>query len=489
MRFLGRSFIGLFLIATTIGLLAFAGQLVWGAIEVRRADAPDARPARERVFAVRVVQVTPETIRPVLSTFGEVRARRSLELRAATSGEIVWLSESFEEGGAVAQGDLLLRVDPAEASSALETARADLSEAEADVRDAERALELAADDLRAARDQARLRVLALERQRDLQTRGVGSVAAVETAELAVSSANQSIVSRRQSEATSQARLDQTRTTLDRRRIALADAERRLANTELRAAFAGVLSDVGIVEGRLVNGNERLADLVDPTDLEVAFPVSTAQYARLLNEGGELVGAEVEAEIDVLGLELVARGVVSRTSAVVNEGQTGRVLFARLERAPGFRPGDFVSVRIEEPALDGVSRLPASAVDADGTVLVVNADNRLEVVSAGILRREGDNVIVRAAELIGQSVVAERTPLLGAGILVRPVGPDSAEIEQPSESAEETVALDPERRARLVAFVEGNNRMPAEVKARMIDQLQQANVPARVVTRLEARMGG
>ena len=75
MRFLGRSFIGLFLIATTIGLLAFAGQLVWGAIEVRRADAPDARPARERVFAVRVVQVTPETIRPVLSTFGEVRAR------------------------------------------------------------------------------------------------------------------------------------------------------------------------------------------------------------------------------------------------------------------------------------------------------------------------------------------------------------------------------------------------------------------------------
>ena len=57
MRFLGRSLIGALLIVVTVGLLAFAGQLVWSALEARRADAPDARPARERVFAARVVPV------------------------------------------------------------------------------------------------------------------------------------------------------------------------------------------------------------------------------------------------------------------------------------------------------------------------------------------------------------------------------------------------------------------------------------------------
>ena len=52
---------------------------------------------------------------------------------------------------------------------------------------------------------------------------------------------------------------------------------------------------------------------------------------------------------------------------------------------------------------------------------------------------------------------------------------------------ETIALDPERRARLVAFVEANDRMPAEAKARVLAQLQEDEVPARVVERIEERM--
>ncbi len=486
MRFLGRSLIGVLLIALTAGLLAFAGQLVWGALEERRADTPEARPARERVFAARVISVEADTIRPVLSTFGEVRARRSLELRAAAAGEVVWLSEAFEEGGLVVAGDTLLRIDPASAQSALDTARADLSEAEADLRDADRSLILAAADLKSAEDQALLRERALERQLDLLERGVGSQAAVEVAELAASSAEQAIVSRQISEASAEARLDQAKTMLERRQIAFRDTERRLADTELKAAFGGVLSDIDVVQGGLVSANERLADLVDPTDLEVAFPVSTAQYARLLNAGGELVGAEIEARIDVLGLELVAKGAISRVSAVVADGQTGRLLFARLERAPGFRPGDFVSVRIEEPALTGVARLPSTAVGADGSVLAVGSEERLEVLASELLRREGDDVIVDASGIAGREIVAERTPLLGAGIRVRPIRPDSAVA---AASAPETVSLDPERRARLITFVEGNDSMPAEVKERMLTQLRRDAVPARVVDRLESRMGG
>ena len=44
-------------------------------------------------------------------------------------------------------------------------------------------------------------------------------------------------------------------------------------------------------------------------------------------------------------------------------------------------------------------------------------------------------------------------------------------------------------ARLVAYVEGNDRIPAEAKRRVLAQLQEAKVPAEVVARLESRMGG
>ncbi|MEO0866046.1 MAG: efflux transporter periplasmic adaptor subunit, partial [Pseudomonadota bacterium] len=175
---------------------------------------------------------------------------------------------------------------------------------------------------------------------------------------------------------------------------------------------------------------------------------------------------------------------SRASAGVGEAQTGRLVFARLDTAVGFRPGDFVTVQVQEPPLDKVVRLPASAVDAAGTVLVLGEDERLEQIDVQVLRRQGDDVLVRSADIIGRDVVEARSPLLGAGIKVRPLRPDAAAAEEP-----EMLELTDERRARLVAFVEGNQRMPAEAKARVLARLAEARVPARMVARLESRMGG
>ncbi len=485
MRFVRRSLIGVFLFSLTIGLLVFAGGTVWSALEARWADEPRQRPARERVFAANVVTVAPETIRPVLETFGEVRARRTLEIRATTPGEVIWLAERFEEGGQVEAGDLIAKIDPSAAQSTLDTARADLTEAEADLRDAEQAVALADADILAAEEQARLRQSALQRQLDLQDRGVGSAAAVETAELAASSARQSVLTRQQARANAVARADQAKIMVERRKISLADAERQLADTEIHAEFAGVLNEATAVVGGLVTSNERLAQLVDPTALEVVFRVSTSQYARFLGDGGRLVGVDVTARIDVLGVNLEANGRVSRESAAVGEGQTGRQLFAQIGEAPGFRPGDFVAVTIEEPPIQRVVRLPASAVDANGGVLVVGEEERLEVASVEVLRREGDDVLVRARGLAGRELVAEQTPLLGAGIRIRPIRPDGAEA--PAEP--ELLTLDPERKARIVAFVEANAFMPDEVKTRILGQLEKEQVPAQMVERIESRMGG
>ena len=181
----------------------------------------------------------------------------------------------------------------------------------------------------------------------------------------------------------------------------------------------------------------------------------------------------------------AKGKISRESAAVGDGQTGRLLFARLDDAPGFRPGDFVSIRIEEPPLENVARTPALAVDAAGTVLVLGEEDRLEVANVTVLRREDDDVIVRARNLRGREIVAERTPLLGAGIRIRPVHPEGQVVPQEPE----LLALDPDRRARLVAFVEDNQFMPDEAKTRVLAALKEERVPARMVERIESRMGG
>ena len=88
--------------------------------------------------------------------------------------------------------------------------------------------------------------------------------------------------------------------------------------------------------------------------------------------------------------------------------------------------------------------------------------------------------------VGREVVATRSPALGAGILVAPIRPDDAETVAAAEDS--TIPLDPERRARLIAFVQSNSRIPSDVRDRMIEELNQDEVPAQMVDRLESRMG-
>ncbi len=486
MRFLRKSLMGLFLVSLTLGLLAYAGIMVRDAVQARMSEEPRQRPARERVFVVNVVPVAFETVVPVLTAFGEVQSRRTLELRSAASGALIDLDPGFVEGGKVVQGQLLARVDPADAESALVRSESDVLDAQAEVREADRAIVLARDELTAAQDQVRLRERALDRAQDLLVRRAGTEAAVESAELALSSARQSVLVQRQAVATAEARIDQAATRLKRSEIALDEAARRLSDTEVRAAFDGTLSDVTVVAGRLVSTNERLAQLVDPQALEVAFRVSTEAYARLLDDAGVLRPAPVRATLDLFGTDIHATGVLSREGATVGDGQTGRLLFASLEAPRGFKPGDFVSVEIEEPELPFVARLPATALGADGAVLALNAEERLEPIEVRLMRRQGDDVLIRSRDLRDREVVAERTPLLGAGIKVSPLRSGAADA---APEAPEMLELTEERRAKLVAFVEGNNRMPAEAKSRILSQLAQKEVPARMVERIESRMGG
>lgn len=486
MRFLRKSLIGAFLLAVTVGVLTYAGHVFVSALQERLARESEEPPARERVFSVNVTTLTGQDITPVLTAYGEVRSRRTLDLRAKTNGTVIELAEAFEEGGVVAAGQLLLQVDPADAQAALDVARADLSEAESELRDGQRTLELARDELTAAEQQAELREIALARQQDLRARGVGTDAAVETAALAASSAAQAVLSHRQALATAETQAELTQTQLDRAKVALTEAERGLADTALYAAFDGVLADVTLVQGGLVANNEQLARLIDPNELEVSFRVSTSQYAHLLDPSGALISAPITATVDVFGTDLVAGGRIARESPAVGEGQTGRLLFARLQDAAGFRPGDFVTIEIEEPQIQDVARIPAAALDASGTVLLIGEDARLEQARVEVLRAQGDDVIIRAPALYGRDVVAERSPLLGAGIKVRPVRPQA---DAAAAAQEAMVVLSPERRARLIAFVEGNARMHSEAKARLLLQLAQDEVPAQTVSRLESRFGG
>ncbi|MBC6407188.1 MAG: efflux transporter periplasmic adaptor subunit [Rhodobacteraceae bacterium] len=509
MRFLRQSLAGLFLLFATLGLLILAVGGLRDAILLRLAEEGSGPPARESVFTVQVVEAKAERITPHLLTFGEIRSRRSLEIRAGAAGEVTAISENMTEGGQVQQGEVLLRVDPTEAQMAITRAEIDLQGAQAELRDAQRAAQLAQDELGAARRQAALRAQALARQKDLESRGVGRAAATETAELNASAADQAVLARRQAVIQGQSRVDRATIALQRARITLEDSNRQLGETTIEAAFTGTLAEVAVGLGRRIAMNERIATLVDGDDLEVAFRISTAAYGRLLDEAGAVRPSLVRVSLDVAGIDLVASGQVSRSSGAAGAEQTGRLLFAHIEAPQGLKPGDFVSVQLHEPPLDGVIRLPAAALDPQGRVLVLGADNRLQAVAVGVLRYLENDILVQAPDLAGREVVMQRTPLLGPGIKVKPLreggakgdaqniaaesageAPGGSIVESPGGSPDEPlVELSDARRQRLVQFVQQNKELRSDVRQRLLEALAQPKVAAPLVRRLETRLDG
>ena len=94
------------------------------------------------------------------------------------------------------------------------------------------------------------------------------------------------------------------------------------------------------------------------------------------------------------------------------------------------------------------------------------------------------MLVRGPELAGREIVTARTPLLGPGIKVQ-ASRATGETPEPPDLVE----LSTERRAKLVAFVEANERMPDEMKKRVLARLSEERVPAQLVQRIESRIGG
>jgi len=489
MLFLRRALVGVLLSALTLGALAWAGASVWSAVTAVMGDEGEPAPRREIVQSVTAVEVVPQSAVPVVEAFGSVRSTRTLDLRAASAGQIVDLADPFRDGVEVTQGQVLVRIDPSEAEAGLASARADLDAARADLRDAGRGVTLAQDDLAVTQEQADLRTQSLARQRGLEDRGVGSIAAVEQSALESAQARQAVVSRRQALAQSEARLDQARTARDRAQIALGEAERLLADTTLTAPFTALLTDVAAVRGGLVARNDLLARLVDPTALEVSFRVSSEQFARLTEAGPLGADRATRVSLDLGSGAITSPAGDLRESPVVAEGQTGRALFARITDPRGLRPGDIVTVAVDEAPLTRVARLPTSAVAADGGVLVIGPEDRLIAGQVDILRRQGNTVLVRAPDLAGARIVADRNPSLGAGVLVRVTGAQDQGADQTAAADGVLIELTLERRETLIALVEADPALTAQDRDRMLGLLATGPVPAGMVSRLEQQRGG
>jgi membrane fusion protein, multidrug efflux system len=377
----------------------------------------------EKVWPVQVVRVSAMDIQPTLSVYGEVEAAREAELRAMVAGRLVELDPVFRNGNRIEAGAALAMIDPVDYENQLAEQRAELARAAAQLAEQKQELEWEIELEANAVRQVELAERALARTEQLAATGRESKKVRDDTEVTLAVSQQSRLQRAQTIARLRARIRDQQAAYEKIQAVLARAERDLAHTRVVAPFTGHITDVRLALGQRVAVGEKLGRLLSASELEVRFDVPEADFARLFGDAakrdgaGALIGRTLEVVWRLGTEERVFSAQLARIGAEIDPALGGIELYATLASdasARGLRAGAFVEIRIPDVIYRDVYRLPAKALATDGEIYTV-VDERLVPVSVEVVRKLGDDMLVRGALDPAYPVVARVFAGIGPGL--------------------------------------------------------------------------
>ena len=288
---------------------------------------------------------------------GQLLAQAEASVAAQAGGAVT--SVARDEGARVERGEVIFEIDPKLRKLELESVRAKVVQARAQLKEAQREAER------------------LER---LAAQNAASVSQVDHA---------------------QTQLDMTRSGLAAAGAQLGLAERALANASVVAPFAGLIARRHVSAGEYVKTGEKLFDLVALDPVEVEFYLSEFDSARVA------VGQIVTVKVAPYPGE-VFEGVVSVVAPTIDSSTRTRRAKALLQNADGrLLPGTFSQVDLGIAEREGVIMVRKEAIlqRADGSVIfrLVGADH-VERVPVEVGTQHGELVEILGAVAEGDGIV-------------------------------------------------------------------------------------
>ena len=313
--------------------------------------------------AVRAQTIALETISLEVTSEGNVQPRAQTQLVAQVSGEVIAVADALSSGGQFQRGDTLLELDPRDYQIARSRAQASLDRARAE-RDF------------ASEEAARVRTLYGDE--------LASIADLQRAERTLSVAEASV--------------NEAAAALERASI---DLER----TVIKAPFNGRVRSESVDIGQFLREGASIATIYDTERLEVRFPLADAQlafldpdYARLGSAGDEAATVTLMAKFagDMQSWEAKltrTEGDISTRSRFLHV--IAEVSDTTSDKGVQLPIGLFVNGIITGRDVEGLVRIPRTALRADNTVMVIDENDQLHFRDVQIFQLTSDSALISA----------------------------------------------------------------------------------------------
>jgi RND family efflux transporter MFP subunit len=384
---------------TLIICLIIIGAGIAGASYIKR-TAPQAqkRPPERIVPLVETENLLPTTHQVVLTAMGSVVPAMEMILKTRVTGQIQSVHPEFVEGGLISAGEKVLKIDPTDYALAIARAKSDLANAQYQLK-----VEMGYQDV-ARREWALL--------------GPGPAADGQEDELALRKPHLAKV---QSDlAAAQADLEQARVNLSR--------------TDILAPFNAIVRKKNVVVGSQVAVQDDLAELVGTDEywIQVSLPLERLAWIRIPR-----TNKEKGAAVTVFYRGNQRQGRVARLlSDLETEGRMARVLVTvedplRLaakdrESIPPLLIGEYVRVEIKGRQLEGVYRIPRSALRDNSTIWTLTDENTLKILPVKTIWRDANDVLMRNGIVPGQRLIVSDLSTAVDGMEVKDAGTTTSE---------------------------------------------------------------
>jgi RND family efflux transporter MFP subunit len=401
-------------------------------------DKPEARkrPAFKSVYTVETVTAKMTDYQPVFSSYGQIIAARTVDLRALVSGEIIRVNPKLRAGARIAKGDYLVEIDDFNYRGALAEAEANLLEAQSRVIENEAQIALEVSKRDSANEQLELAVADLTRVDSLKKRQAATLQQVEIRKLVVSQREQAVALAENTIKVQQARIEQLKASLLRLQWRVEQAQRNLESTTLVAPFSGIVRSSSAEIGRAITANDVVVSMYEADTMEVKFTLTDAQYGRLQSAREGLIGRKLEVIWSVGGSDWKYPAVIDRLGAEITSTRGGVELYALVGDASGvaaIRPGAFVEVRVPDRSFSNTIIVPDTAIYGTDTAYTV-VNGKLVENKVAIVAYEGETALIGSGLKDGDEVLLTRITEVSAGLNVRKEGAmDAPPASRPSEN--------------------------------------------------------
>lgn len=400
--------------------------------------------SEETAVPVEFVIAEARDLSPTAVGYGFSRPARTWSAVAAVRGTVIETHPDYSDGRFIPASELVLRIDPGEYKLSLAEARADLATLQSELEQlSAEAVNLEAV-LRIERERLTLAEQDLGRIRQLVAQGAAPQTRLDEQERSVLTFRRTVQEIENSLALIPVQQERLQAQVARAETRIARAQRDLDQTEIVAPFDMRVAERQVEAFQFVNAGQMLLTGEGTARAEIVAQIPVEPFRRVvaavLGETGLAPLSQMQmAHTAAVGAEVRLVGSDTTWPARIEQVQTGldartRTVQVVVSVADPYDFGEdgmplvknmYLQVMLSGPAGVPVVMLPDAAVH-DGRVLIMDADDRLELREVEVAYRQEGHAVLHGGVTPGERVVLDDLVPAIAGTLLRVADGDAGD---------------------------------------------------------------